>query len=184
MYDKLGIELDKMDPNPGKRAIAKLCLNSLWGKSGQRLNINKTKYITKLEDFYNILLNNKVENLSIIFVSEEMVQTTYNMKDGYIQNNFSTNIHITCFTTSHARMMLYGVLDKLGDRVLGYDTDSAWFVEKEGENLIETGDGLRELDGNYITDWVGTGPKSYSYKVSNGDVVCKTKGFTLNYEKS
>lgn len=71
-----------------------------------------------------------------------MVQMTYNMKDQFINNNFSTNIRIACFTTSHARMMLYGVLDKLGDRVLGYGRDSAWFVEKEGENRIETGESL------------------------------------------
>ena len=33
-----GIDLNPEDikPNPGKRAVAKICLNSLWGKFGQR----------------------------------------------------------------------------------------------------------------------------------------------------
>jgi len=28
----LGIELNKLKPNPGLRFIAKICLNSLWGE--------------------------------------------------------------------------------------------------------------------------------------------------------
>ena len=39
---KLGIELGEIKYNPGMRAIAKLCLNSLWGKFGQRNNMKKT----------------------------------------------------------------------------------------------------------------------------------------------
>ena len=84
--------------------------------------------------------------------------------------------------------MLYNVLDKLDDQVLGFDTDSVWYVDKPGGVTIETGDSLGdltdELDGDYITDWCGTGPKSYAYTTSNGMQVCKVKGFTLNYENS
>ena len=80
--------------------------------------------------------------------------------------------------------MLYGVLDKLGDQVLGYDTDSCWYVDRPGGNVIDTGDSLGELTdelkGNHVIKWVGTGPKS-AYAVSNGDVQCKVKGFMLNY---
>jgi hypothetical protein len=37
-YDQLVIILDedKIEFNPGRRAVAKLCLNSLWGKFGQK----------------------------------------------------------------------------------------------------------------------------------------------------
>ena len=81
--------------------------------------------------------------------------------------------------------MLYGVLDKLGYQVLGYDTDSCWFIGRKGRNTIPAGDSLgeltNELEGGYITKWTGTGPKSYSYETNNGDVTCKVKGFTLNY---
>ena len=94
----------------------------------------------------------------------------------FIDISKDTNIFIAAFTTSHARMMLYEVLDKLGDQVLGYDTDSVWYIERSGGEAIETGDSLGdltdELDGNYITDWCGTGPNR------------KVKGFTLNYENS
>ena len=113
---------------------------------------------------------------------------TYDMKDMFIDNSKDTNIFIVAFTTSHARMMLYELLDKLGDQVLGYDTDSVWYIERSNGETIKTGDSLGdltdELDGNHITDWCGTGPKSYSYTTSNGKNVCKVQGFTLNYENT
>ena len=40
--ENLGIELGKIENNPGKRAVAKICLNSLWGKFGQRQNMGTT----------------------------------------------------------------------------------------------------------------------------------------------
>jgi hypothetical protein len=44
--ENLGIELGKIENNPGKRAVAKICLNSLWGKFGQRQNMGATEYVT------------------------------------------------------------------------------------------------------------------------------------------
>ena len=186
--DKLDIELGEIKHNPGMRAIAKMCLNSLWGKFGQRNNMKKTDYVTEPSEFYRILLDDSVDDLNIQFINNEMLQMTYNLKDQFVDNSNSTNIFIAAFTTSHARQMLYGVLDKLDNKVLGFDTDSVWYVEREGDVKIETGDSLGdltdELDDNSITEWVATGPKSYSYNTSDGKSVCKVKGFTLNYENS
>ena len=55
--DHLGIELGEIKKNPGMRQVAKLCLNSLWGKYGQRINQTQTEYITEPKDFYKIFLN-------------------------------------------------------------------------------------------------------------------------------
>ena len=185
---KLGIVLGKIKFNPGMRAIAKLCLNSLWGKFGQRNNMKKTEYVTEPSDFYKILLDEKIEDLNIHFINEDMVEMTFDLKDQFVDNSKDTNIFIAAFTTSHARMMLYGVLDKLGENVLGFDTDSCWYIEKENGPRIETGDNLGdltdELGGHHIEKWCGSGPKSYSYCTSNGKIVCKVKGFTLNHENS
>ena len=117
-----------------------------------------------------------------------MVQMNYNLKNKFVDNHNNTNIFVAAFTTAHAREMLYGVLDKLGDQVLGYDTDSCWYVDRPGGNVIETGDSLGdltdELEGDYITKWRGTGPKSYAYETCKGEITCKVKGFTLNYQNS
>ena len=185
---KLGIELDEIKPNPGMRQIAKLCLNSLWGKFGQRNNMKQTVYVTEPGEFYKILLDDSIDDLNIQFINDDMVEMTYNLKGQFVDNSKDTNIFIAAFTTSHARMMLYEVLDTLGDQVLGFDTDSAWYIERDGGSIIKTGDSLGdltdELNGNYITNWCGSGPKSYAYTTNNGKMVCKVKGFTLNHENS
>ena len=41
--DSLDIDVEKFEFNAGLRSIAKLCLNSLWGKFGQRNNMSQTK---------------------------------------------------------------------------------------------------------------------------------------------
>ena len=109
----------------------------------------------------------------------------YNLKNLFVDDYNNINIPNAAFTTSHAREMLYGVLGKLGDQVLGYDTDSCWYVDRSNGNTIPTGDNLGELTdelgGQHITKWVGTGPKSYSYETNTGEGITKVKGFTLNY---
>ena len=183
----LGIELGDIKYNAGMRRIAKLCLNSLWGKFGQRINQTQMEYVTELKDFYKILLNDTNEDINVQFLTKDMVQIQYNLKHQFVDNYNNTNIFVAAFTTSHAREMLYGVLDKLGDRALGYDTDSCWYVDRPGGNTIGTGDSLGELTdelgGAYITKLTGTGPKSYSYETNTGDITCKVKGSTLNYHK-
>ena len=163
--ERLGIELclQSMKFNPGRRAIAKMCLNSLWGKFGQRNNMKQHKYVTEPKEFYKILLNEKIDNLFIQFLTEDMVQMTYDLKNQFVDNSNDTNIFIAAFTTSHARLKLYDVLDTLGEQVLGFDTDSVWYVQRPGGKTIETGDMLGELTdelgGDKIVEWCGTGAK-------------------------
>jgi hypothetical protein len=51
---KEGIELDKacIRQNAAKRAMAKLCLNSMWGKLTERNNRIKTRIISDLLELY------------------------------------------------------------------------------------------------------------------------------------
>ena len=174
VLDKLGVELGELVPNPGKRGISKLCLNNLWGHFGMKLNKPKTVYANSAKEFYEVLLADKVENLSLLFLSEELCQMTFNLKDYFVESIPTNNIGVAAFMKSHARLMLYDVLDVLGERVLGYDTDSAWFVEKEGEDLLQDGIGdslgelTDELGGGFMTSWCGTEPKSYAYATNDG----------------
>ena len=50
-FEKEGVSLDgeKIEKNPGLRALAKLCLNSFWGKFGQRLNLKQSQFYHKTE---------------------------------------------------------------------------------------------------------------------------------------
>ena len=51
-----------LSANAGLRAIAKLCLNSLWGKYGQQNIINQCKYATDISEFYQIVLDVSIDS--------------------------------------------------------------------------------------------------------------------------
>ena len=74
----LDIDLDPKNiaPNLGKRAVAKICLNSLWGKFGQRQNITRTEYMPDAKRWYQLLLDNTLEISNTIFINNNMVRVT------------------------------------------------------------------------------------------------------------
>ena len=183
--ESLDIDIEKFEFNAGLRAISKLCLNSLWGKFGQRNNMSQTKYVTEVSEFYELILDDKLANKNFQFINDDMVQMTYDFKDEFVDNSNNTNVYIACFTTSHARLMLYDKLDYLNEKVLYFDTDSIIYVD-DNTKKIETGDMLGdmtdELEGKSITNFVSTGPKSYSFKYGRDDEKSAIKGFTLNHQ--
>ena len=185
--DSLDIDVEKFEFNAGLRSIAKLCLNSLWGKFSQRSDMSQTKYVTEVSEFYEILLDDKLDNINFQFINDDMVQMTYNFKDQFVDNSNNTNIFIACLTTSHARLMLYDKLDYLNEKVLYFDTDSIIYADDNTKN-IETGDMLGdmtdELSGKAISSFISTGPKSYSYRYGDNCEKSAIKGFTLNHENS
>ncbi|KAL4083555.1 hypothetical protein QTP88_028871 [Uroleucon formosanum] len=188
IFDKLGILLDKdkIGDNPGRRAVAKVCLNSLWGKFGQRQKMKKTEFVTDPQQLYKILLDDRLENINIQLLNDNMVQMCYNYKNYYVQNHHNTNILVALFTTSSARLRLYKMLDKLGRAVVYFDTDSIFYTDN-GDNIVKTGTMLGEWtdelgENVYITDWTSTGPKSYYYKTNYNKFKTVIKGFTLNYQ--
>ena len=62
-----------------------------------------------------------------------------------------------------------------------YPKDPMWNRVKTGDMLGEMTD---ELSGKGITNFVLTGPKSYSFKYSDNEQKSAIKGFTLNHENS
>ena len=184
--EKMGIELDleNIKVNPGKRAVAKLCLNSLWGKFGQRNNMPSTEYVTDACRFYEILLDDRLQDINVLYLTDEMLQVNYKYKDKYLENKFNTNIFIAVYTTANARLKLYEQLSVLDKAVLYCDTDSIMYID-DGKNSIKNGEMLGEwtdeLGGDYIEKWLCTGPKSYYYETNKGKTCTKMKGFTLHH---
>ena len=62
--------------NPGMKAIAKLCLNSLWGKFGQRANLDSYDFYDDkhYNQFINKLLSNKITTKGWEIVNENCVE--------------------------------------------------------------------------------------------------------------
>ena len=118
--------------NPGLRALAKLMLNSFWGKFGQRLNLTKVAMIKDPKQLFDLLTNDKFEVSDILPINEEVLEVHYKEQDEFVEASGRTNVVIAAFTTAHARRKLYSVLEQLEKRVLYFDNDSIIYVSREG----------------------------------------------------
>ncbi|XP_066296636.1 uncharacterized protein [Branchiostoma lanceolatum] len=184
-----GIRLDRdnIKKNPGMRTLSKLCLNSFWGKFGQRNNFPKTEYVTSPARLYELVGSKTTDIKSLHIVNDEIVEVHYAYQKDFIPESANTNVYIAAFTTAHARLKLYDSLNRLGEAVLYFDTDSIIY-RCNGKNNLELGDYLGEFtnevadNGGYIVQYCSGGPKNYSYLCADGSSVCKVRGFSLNYQ--
>ena len=125
-YKKEGIQLeyDKIKKNPGLRTLAKLMLNSMWGKFGQRLNKTRVQEFEDPQTFHQFLNTDTMDVRHVSTINDQMVEVHYQYQKEDIPVSPNLNIFVACFTTCHARIKLYNTLQSLGERVLYYDTDS------------------------------------------------------------
>ena len=202
-----------MDPrqivkNPGLRALAKLMLNSFWGKYtkrknkrkflyfinvsflilgkfAQRPNMTKVKIISDPAEYFDLLSSDQIKVTDANFINDELIEVHFENVDKFVEADGKTNVVIAAFTTAHARLKVYSVLEQLDRRVLYFDTDSVIYVSKDGEWEPPTGSYLGELtdelEGGHITTFVSGGPKNYAYETNTSKTVCKVRGITLNY---
>ena len=190
-HEKQGILLDKAKIlyNPSLRLVSKLYANTLWGKFIQRGDLPRTQYIkTKTE--YTKIRNDPTKVITNFhIVTPEVIVVELKCAETFEEENTFTNEIIGTFTTSLARLHLFSTLEKTWEKTLYFDTDSVIFVQNSGKEVLETGDLLGELtnelpSNTHIKTFLSTGPKSYSYKLNNGESVSKVKGITLNYVNS
>ncbi|VDI47708.1 Hypothetical predicted protein [Mytilus galloprovincialis] len=185
------LDYDNIKENPGLRSLAKLCLNSFWGKFGQRLILKKHSYFheTESEKFFQVLSDptKVVENFHI--VSKDTIQLEWSQNSLFPPVDVKTNIFIAIFTTMWARLKLYSVLDLVGTDCLYYDTDSCVYLSRDGTKEPILGNYLGELtseispEEGHIVEFVCGGPKNYAYRTLTSET-CKVKGFTLNFVNS
>ena len=70
-----GIRLDKeaIRPNAAKRGVAKLCLNSMWGKLTERNNSTESMMISDPHELYMFLATPGIEVANLMFASDDVV---------------------------------------------------------------------------------------------------------------
>ena len=188
-YEHKGIQLeyDKIEENKGLRSLAKMMLNSMWGKFGQRLNKTQVQEFKDPQAFHRFLDTDTLDVRHVSVINEQMVEVHYQHQDEDIPVSPNLNIFVASFTTSQARDRLYEALQLLGERVLYFDTDSVIYLEEPGQPKPLLGDYLGEFTseletGDYIEEFVSGGPKNYGYRTKNGKAECKVRGFRLNSE--
>lgn len=176
-WTRCGIKLEaaNFENNPGLKQIAKLYLNSLWGKLCERPNFDFTQHLS-LEDFF------KLEDAEEAGVYEPKLKLKITDDSWFVrgrctdksqsmqlqQNRRKVSPAIGSFITMYGRTMLLEQMTKLGKRVLYHDTDSIVYERDENEYNIPLGkclgDWEDELGGKPIIEFVALAPKTYSYR--------------------
>lgn len=195
------IERGKMKKNAGKKSGAKILLNSLWGKFGERphtfgyrvfevgkandelISLEKDWADEKIDITYR-RYNGSRTHLVIGYKSASEDQISKFQWKNHLSR---TNIAIAAMVTAHARMRLWTEMNKLGKRVLYHDTDSIIYEHSPTEYNIPSGKYLGEWEdetgGLPIVKFVSTGPKCYTYVIKENEETfvehTKVKGITL-----
>lgn len=170
--DRLDITLvrDNMVKNKGLRALAKLMLNSLWGKFGQRDLMPQTVKVID-DHHYELLLDREqrgeIDFLDMQFFDADQAVITFRDKDS-TTNRANTNVAIAAFVAAGGRLRLLKEMTALDDRVIYHDTDSIIYEHRPGEYNIPEGRFLGEWEcetgGRLIDTFVGLAPKTYGYR--------------------
>ncbi|XP_072377730.1 uncharacterized protein [Diabrotica undecimpunctata] len=186
------LDFSEISENPGLRSLAKLMLNSFWGKFAQRENLPKTSIIKQPNEFFAMLVNPSLYVNTVIPVNDETLVVTWEYVEEAASMSPTVNVVLASYVTALARLKLYSYLDLVADRAFYYDTDSIIYMTKLGLKDLPTGqcigDLTDELGGGSISEFVSGGPKNYAYKCILPDgqqkICCKVKGISLNYAVS
>ncbi|EFP04698.1 hypothetical protein CRE_19551 [Caenorhabditis remanei] len=192
--DGVRIDPNLVEFNPALRHLAKLFLNSAWGKFAQNPEKTETRLMS-FEDHIEICKffeepgyepkMFKTWTKDMAFVSRRI------LKEALVTTRF-TNIMYGIVTTSAARIRLYDAMQRVGVANLIYcDTDSVMFTQTHGQDLLGDlkGEGLGKMTnevpkGKRIVEVVTVAPKVYGiqYEGEDCDVsyTIKAKGVTLN----
>ena len=196
--EREGVDLVKCQiaKNPGLRSLAKLALNSFYGKFGQKNNMRQTLLTHEPYKILQIWADPTLVLKDYFVVNEKTLLIEYENGEDFQKIDNKTNVIIAAFCTAYGRLKLWQLLARLGDRVLYHDTDSVIFSHLPGQYFPAVGEFLGELtnelackdvgcngcvEGHWITDFVSCGPKNYAFTLNTGQTSCKVRGFSLNY---
>ncbi|KAL3117798.1 hypothetical protein niasHT_009844 [Heterodera trifolii] len=189
------IEKEKMKLNKGKRALAKLALNNLWGRFSMRnFELSKTFITSDPVDVSEFLDDRSVEVTAMDQLNDKTILLSYLVKKEWIEEHGCSNIVVSLWTTSAARLYLLKLMQRVvrsGSDLLYTDTDSVIHMHDEAANPLSLGAHLGDLTDEYpdheILEFTCGGAKQYGLKLRRKDTgkiehVLKLRGITLNYD--
>lgn len=84
--------------------------------------MTQVEMIKDPERYFDLLTSDAVEVQNLRVVNDEVIELHYVHANDFIPPNSKTNVVLAAFTTAHARLKLYSVLENLEERVLYFDT--------------------------------------------------------------
>uniref|UniRef100_A0A914GTD6 DNA-directed DNA polymerase n=2 Tax=Globodera rostochiensis TaxID=31243 RepID=A0A914GTD6_GLORO len=195
-WERFGMIVDpaRMEHNKAKRTIAKLCNNSLWGRFSLRNGLSKSQVTDSPAELRRLLDNPRIEVSSIDQLSDEAVLVTYSTLTEWIEEHGCSNIVVSLWTTSAARLHLLRLMQAVARapnaELIYTDTDSVCFAYKETDGCpLQIGPHLGDLSDEWpeheLLEFVSGGCKQYALRMRNlstGEehTVLKVRGITLS----
>jgi len=195
--EDIDLDYNKISKNEALRFIAKIMLNSFWGKFAQKPNQNQTEIIKSINQYFDIVLDTGKSIKGEYMVNDDTMILTWQYKNDDMARARKYNLTVASFVTAYARIKLYRLMDKIEEirpySLLYHDTDSVLYYRKYSDPLIECGDYLGDLTDEIIKNYgsnakciefASLGPKNYGYSIQCNDEVkseMKCKGIALNY---
>lgn len=167
-------ECVKLDPV--MRALAKLFLNSLWGKWAQKQAKNCHTTVYGQQQLTELLSSKAIEKESLMFrnVSPGVFKVNYRKKGSFVAPVAHGNVFLAAAVTAWARITLHKQMIRIGpERIIYCDTDSIIFRwPKNGENLsgIGLGKWTDEYPNNTIVRVYCLAPKLYAITLGPEDM--------------
>ena len=115
-----GITLDytQVQKNPGRKATAKLMLNSFWGKFGEHQNKSVTVTVQEPSHLFSLLTDDTLDISTIHLCTEDVLEVVHTSQHDATDKGTKVNIFIAAFTTCHARLKLYQAMHTVKQQVL------------------------------------------------------------------
>lgn len=162
------IRKEKVKYNPVLRALAKLYLNSLWGKLAQKRSKSCHMTVYGCQQLLDLIENPHVIMSSCKFreISPGVYKVHFDLKQEYLPSVKHGNLFIGAAVTAHARCVLHSKMLVVGpENVIYCDTDSIVLIKKAFMGIL-TDVGLGKWTDEYpkyhILQIYALAPKLYS----------------------
>jgi hypothetical protein len=179
------IRIDQVKKNPVRRQMAKIYLNSLWGKFCQKPS--RTHYVTihGYQQFAELWFHPHIDKSTFSFrhLAEDTWKVKYETYENFTQPNAKYNIFLASKVTEWARCVLHRQMLKIGPQHILYcDTDSILFLyPKDAPSLQGCGLGqwIDEYPDKRITRLYALAPKFYFLMFEDKSTSLKSKGVQM-----
>jgi len=188
------IRPSKVRKNAVLRSLAKLYLNSLWGKFAQKSSKTQHTTIYGTQQFLALWNNKQIEQSACKFreISPGVYKTSYNLKNEFVNPVRHGNLFIASKVTETARCVLHRKMLEVGpENIIYCDTDSIIFLYQSIMGIL-TDVGLGKWTNEYpyhiIEHVYALAPKLYSLKLCpketnpNTYEVFRAKGIQMTLE--
>ena len=156
----------------------------------------RMSYITRYEKLYDFLTDQTKVIKDFHIPDTGIVVMEYVQSEASQEPDCKTNIIIASMCSAYACPKLWKIMNQLGKRVMYHDMDSVTYSSYPGQWRPPIGKYLGDLAnklacqhircpgcsmGQWIVKFVSCGAKNYAYRLNTGQVMCKVKGFSLNF---